>query len=148
VERYRLEFTKQSAAYKRPPADAQIVERPHVMRLEEECHNFLYEAKNFIRDLLKAFNLLYGTKFVEASEYLWVKNGKGKQSLIDFAELTFGADDPKTKFRRGFFPTVKRVVTYRNAVEHEGGRSGTLRIMNFELQPDGKISEPGWWIET
>jgi hypothetical protein len=135
------------AAYKRPPADAQVVEIPHVLRLEEECHNFLHGAKNFIRDLLKVFNLLYGTTFVEASEYLWPKKGKGKQSLIGFAELTFGADDPKTKVIRDFSPVVERVVTYRNAVEHEGGWSGTLRIMNFRFQPGGKILEPGWLIE-
>jgi hypothetical protein len=101
LERYRFEFTKQMAAYKRPPADAQVVKIPHVLRLDEECHNFLYEAKNFVRDLLKVFNILYGTTFVEASEYLWPKKGKGKQSLIGFAELTFGADDPKTRPRRG-----------------------------------------------
>jgi hypothetical protein len=148
VERYRPEFTKQSTAYKRPPANAQFVKIPHVMRLEEDCHEFLYVAKNFIRDLLKAFNLLYGTKFVRASEYLWAaKKGKMKQSLIGFAELTFGPDDPKTKILRSFSPTVERVVTYRNAVEHEGGSSGTLRIINFQLQPDRKITEPGWWIE-
>jgi hypothetical protein len=147
VERYKLEFRNQMAAYKRPPAGAQVVAIPQVLRLEEECHSFLYVAKNFIRDLLKVFNLLYGTTFVEASEYLWPKKGKGKQSLIGFAELTFGADDPKTKVIRDFSPVVERVVTYRNAVEHEGGWSGTLRIMNFRFQPGGKILEPGWLIE-
>jgi hypothetical protein len=148
ADRYRLEFSKQMAAYKPPPAGAQIVKMPHVLRLEEECHNFLYEAKNFIRDLLKVVNLLYGTAFVEASEYLWVaKKGKMKQSLIGFAEMTFGAVDPKTKVIRDFSPVVERVVTYRNAVEHEGGYSGTLRIMNFRFQPGGKLLEPGWLIE-
>lgn len=39
------------------------------MRLEEECNDFLYTAKSFIRDVLKAFNLLYGTGFTDASEY-------------------------------------------------------------------------------
>jgi hypothetical protein len=108
---------------------------------------FLYEAKNFVRDLLKVFNLLYGTTFVEASEYLWPKKGKGKRSLMGFAELTFGAADPKTRVIRDFSPVVERVVAYRNAVEHEGGWSGTLRIMNFRFQPGGRILEPGWLIE-
>jgi hypothetical protein len=148
VERYRLDFRKQTASYKRPAAGAQMVEVPHVLRLEEECRNFLYEAKSFVRDVLKVFNLLYGTTFVEASEYLWAaKKGKMKQSLIAFAARTFGADAPKTKFLRELSPPVERVVTYRNAAEHEGGWSGALRIMNFQVQPDGKISEPCWWIE-
>jgi hypothetical protein len=147
VEQYRLEFTKQIGAYTPPPADAQVVEMPHVLRLEEGCHNFLYEAKNFIRDLLKAFNVLYGTKFVQASEYLWPKKGKGNQSLLEFARLTFGPEDARTKLVKDFFPTVERVVGYRNAVEHEGERSGALRIENFRFQPGGKLLEPCWWIE-
>jgi hypothetical protein len=43
--------------------------------------------------------------------------------------------------------TVERVVDYRNAVEHPGGHSGTLKIRNFRLDPNDKFSEPGWWIE-
>jgi hypothetical protein len=58
---------------------------------------------------------------VEASEYLWPKKGKGKRSLMGFAELTFGAADPKTRVIRDFSPVVERVVAYRNPVEHEGG---------------------------
>jgi hypothetical protein len=55
-----------------------MVSVPSVVGLEQESHNFLYEAKSFIRDALKAFNLLYGTGFVEASEYAQPK----KKGLI------------------------------------------------------------------
>ena len=55
----------------------------HIVRLEEECHNFLCEAKNFVRDFLKAFNILYGATFAEASNYFRPATPKnGKQSLI------------------------------------------------------------------
>ena len=60
-----------------------MVEIPHIVRLEEECHNFLYEAKNFVRDFLKAFNILYGATFAEASNYFrpaTPKNGKQRSS--------------------------------------------------------------------
>jgi hypothetical protein len=46
---------------------------------------------------------------------------KGKQSLIDFAEVTFGRDDVKTKYLKDISPLVERVVSFRNAVEHPGG---------------------------
>jgi hypothetical protein len=69
AERYKGEFIKEMDAYKRGPKHPQMVAVPCMTRLEEECHNFLYEAKSFIRDLLKAFNLLNGTAFVEASDY-------------------------------------------------------------------------------
>ena len=61
----------------------------HIVRLEEECHNFLYEAKNFVRDFLKAFNILYGATFAEASNYFRPATPKnGKQSLIWYAETS------------------------------------------------------------
>ena len=43
--------------------------------------------------------------------------------------------------------TVERVVDYRNAVEHPEGHSGTLKIRNSRLDPNGKFSVPAWWIE-
>jgi hypothetical protein len=148
AERYKGEFTKEIDTYKPRPKHPQMVAVPCVTRLEEECHNFLYEAKSFIRDLLKAFNLLNGTAFVEASDYFRPeKPKKGKQSLISFAESTFGPNDPKTERSKQLLSTVERVVNYRNAVEHPEGYSGTLKIRNFSLDPNGKFSEPGWWTE-
>ena len=60
-----------------------MVEIPDIVRLEEEFHNFLHEAKNFVRDFLKAFNILYGATFAEASNYFRPATPKnGKQSLM------------------------------------------------------------------
>jgi len=148
VEHYRTAFSKELEAYKQRPKNTMIVAIPHVIGLEEECHNFLYEAKNFIRDTLRAFNLLYGTGFVEASEFYRAKKPKKEnQSLISFAESKFGPNDAKTELFKQMFPTVERVVNYRNAVEHPEGFVGSLKIRNFRLDPNGKFTEPGWWLE-
>ena len=88
---------------------------------------------------------LYGTEFADASEYCWPK--QGRKPLQEFAESRFGTDDAKTKFLQDLRPLVERVVSFRNAVEQPGGRSGTLQIRNFRLKPNGKISELGWCIE-
>jgi hypothetical protein len=94
AERYKSEFVREMDACKRRPPHPQMVTVPSITRLEEECRNFLYEAKNFIRDTLKAFNLLYGTGFVEASDYYRPENPKkGRQSLISYAESKFGPND-------------------------------------------------------
>jgi hypothetical protein len=144
-ERYSLEFNRQVASYKPPAAQSMVVNVPSVPRLEEECHNFLYEAKNFVRDLLKAVNLLYGTQFTEASEYYPAKGKRKSKSLVEFAEVTFGSNDPKTAFLRNASPGVEYLVSLRNAVEHPDGHSGILKIRNFQLERDGKVSEPCWW---
>src|SRR3981189_117909 len=58
-ERFKKEFAAAGDKYKPPAAANAPVEVPQIARLDEECHNFLYEAKNFIRDLLQAVNHLY-----------------------------------------------------------------------------------------
>jgi hypothetical protein len=122
------------------------VEVPQIARLEEECHNFLYEAKNFIRDLLQVVNHLYGTNFAEASEF-FQGGKKGKQSLVEFADKTFGADDVKTKVLKEAVPWIEESVSMRNAVEHPDGYNGKLVIANFTLDADRKMVEPTWHRE-
>ena len=79
-ERFKQEFVAAIDSYK-PSASANAgVEVPQIARLEPECHNFLYEAKNFIRDLLQVVNHLYGTTFEEASEFSRAAKKKGSQS--------------------------------------------------------------------
>jgi hypothetical protein len=97
-ERFKQEFAAAIGKYKPPAAANAGVEVPQIARLELECHDFLYEAKNFIRDLLQVVNHLYGTRFKKASEFSPAK--KGRQSLVEFAEKTFGPDDGETKCSR------------------------------------------------
>jgi hypothetical protein len=64
-ERLKSERTKARASYKPPGRNEPAAHVPQIPKIEEECHNFLYEAKNFLRDLVTVFNLLYGTNFTE-----------------------------------------------------------------------------------
>jgi len=143
-ERFHEEFKAAIESYKPAPA-GRAVAVPQIARLEEECHNFLYEAKNYIRDLLQVINLIHGTDFKEASEFTRAK--KGGLSLIDFAKKTFGEQDAKTRFLEEASAFVEHMVSFRNAVEHPDGYNGHLRIENFTRDPDGKLAEPSWYQE-
>jgi hypothetical protein len=47
AQRFQAEFVNEMETYRRQPKqNPMMIEIPHIMRLEEECHNFLYEAKN------------------------------------------------------------------------------------------------------
>jgi hypothetical protein len=143
-ERFKNEFAAAVEKYQ-PAAVNAPVEVPQIARLEDECHNFLYEGKNFIRDLLQVVNHLYGTTFEEASEFSRAK--KGSQSLVDFVEKTFGADDGKTKMLKEAVPSIEELISMRNAVEHPDGFSGKLVVANFTLCADRKVDEPTWHRE-
>ena len=45
-ERFRSEFKSAVESYKPPSSGSQFVQLPQIPRLDEECHNFLYEMKN------------------------------------------------------------------------------------------------------
>lgn len=141
-ERFREEFNAAVETYEPPSRTSQTINVPYISRLEEECHNFLYEIKNYIRDLLRVWNLLYGTNFSNASEFFRAK--KKGQSLIEFSVEQFGVHDPKTKFLQEGVNGVEYYISLRNAVEHPGGYSGELCIRNFSLGSDGRIDEPTW----
>lgn len=140
--RYDREFNGALQVYRPSNREALAVEIPHIPRLTEECHNFLYETKHYIRDLLEVWNLLYGTCFSSAREFLPTK--RKSQSVIDFAVKEFGAEDAKTLFLRQSVECVDSLISLRNAVEHPSGYGGELYIENFALQPDGKLREPTW----
>jgi len=139
-ERFREEFNGAISTYSSPTHP--VTQIPQVSRLEAECHNFLYEAKNYIRDTLLVVNALYGTGFKEASEFSRTK--KPRLSLVDWAGKTIGANEARTKLFREAVPCVELIINARNAVEHPGGYSGTLHIENFNLEPDGRLAEPMW----
>ena len=87
---------------------------------------------------MQVVNHLYGTTFGEASEFSRAK--KGSQSLLEFAEKTFGADDGKTKMLKEAVPSIEELIAMRNAVEHPEGLSGKLVIANFAdcIHPGGQ----------
>jgi hypothetical protein len=145
-ERFKQELTASVNKYEPPAAVNASVLVPQIARLEEECHEFLYGAKNFVRGVLQVVNHLYGTDFKEASDFSPAKK-KGSQSLVEFAEKTFGADDGKTKFLKDAVPAIEELISMRNAVEHLGGHSGKLIIENITLAADKTMQEPTWHRE-
>jgi hypothetical protein len=131
-----------AASYKPPGKGTVSVTLPQVMQLDEECRNFLYEAKNFLRDLLQVFNLLFGTSFVEASE--WTMAKKPRPSVIAHAEANFQAQPDHIRYLQQLPRCIEGFVKMRNAVEHPGGHNGNLVIRNFRFEPDGRLAAPDW----
>jgi hypothetical protein len=142
-ERLKGDANRKRAGYKPPGRGAVSVELPQILQLEEECHNFLYEAKNFLRDLVRVFSLLYGTKFEDASEWIPPTKGGG-DSVMAFAAKTFGEDHVNTTYFRQLPTCIAPFIYMRNAVEHPKGYSGELKITNFAFGADGKLTDPVW----
>jgi hypothetical protein len=142
AEKLLTETEKLAASYKTPGKGAASVELPQVMQLEEECRNYLYESKNFLRDLLKVFNLLFGTSFEEGSE--WTMAKKPRPSVIEYAQANFQKQPDHIRYLQQLPRCVETFVKMRNAVEHPGGHSGDLVIRNFRFEPDGALAAPDW----
>jgi hypothetical protein len=127
-----------------PEQDPRIRYIPQVADLNGETESFLYESKNFLRDILAALRVFFGKEFTEAS-VLYDARGKGKSELVKWSEAQFGADDHFTVMLCTEGDWVGELIRKRNAVEHPGGFSGTLHIENIASLPDGKLIEPLWY---
>jgi hypothetical protein len=127
-----------------PPQNRQVATIPSVVGLQHVAETFLYEAKNFIRDLTAVINAAYGTDFDQASEFC---KAKGGSKIQRWAVGHFGREDRLTRFLGLHEAWLCEVVRMRNAVEHPKGRSGVLHVTNYEMVPDVGILRPTWHRE-
>ena len=127
-----------------PAKKERTITLPHIIGLEGDAENFLYEAKLFLRDLTGLINAVFGTKFGQASDYYSAKS-KRNGKIAAWAEESFGADDRLTRHLTLHQDWIGEVVRMRNAVEHPGGKSGVLHVKNFEMMSDGTIRLPVWF---
>jgi hypothetical protein len=141
-EKLREDTEKLAASYEPPGRGATSVELPQVMQLEEECRNYLYEVTNFLRDLLQVFNLLFGTRFEEASE--WTIPRKPRPSVVGYAEATFQKQPDHIRYLQQLPACIEPFIRMRNAVAHPGGLNGNLVVQNFHFKPDGTLAPPDW----
>lgn len=128
----------------RPSKNPQAVTIPHIVGLQHDAESFLYEAKNFIRDITAIINGAFATAFDQASQFCNLRN-TGDAEVTRWAEQQFGPDNPLTKFFRLHQRWIGEVVQMRNAVEHPQGHSGVLHIRNYELMSDSSIRRPVWY---
>jgi len=131
------EVTRQAQKY----ADGQnSKELPHVIGLEGKVENFLYEAKNFLRDLTAAINVPFGTNFKDASDFVI----GGKHRILSWAIERFGQDHALTGLFGYHQGWITEVIRRRNAREHPKGKSGVVHIENFNTRNDGQLRAPVW----
>jgi hypothetical protein len=124
---------------------AGVVGREFVLLGPGTANTFLYEAKNFIRDLTGIINAAYRTKFDKASEFC---KAKGGSKIQRWAADRFGAEDRLTKFLELHETWLWELVQKRNAVEHPKGHSGVLHVINYEMEPGVGIWRPTWYRAT
>ena len=106
---------------------------PQVMKLQEDCETYLYNAKSALRDIAGIFDPLFGEKFTEARF----------DKIHKWAEEKFGENDKLTTLiKQDHDLWVKRIVSMRNAVEHPGGNAGYLYIHNIEIAYDTETKRP------
>jgi hypothetical protein len=83
----------------RPQKDKRVREVPHVIGLQGIAEGFLYEAKNYLRDLLNLFRIVYGCELTDGSAFTNLK-GDGDSELVNWAVAAFGPDHDLTKLLR------------------------------------------------
>lgn len=117
---------------------------PHAIDLDMEAENFLLVAKHYLRDLVKALNLLLDAKLPVDSSVFWDKKGAGQSEVVKWATKTYGEQHHVTKMFAEEDVWVSELVKKRNAVEHPGGYSGNLLVQNYRYEKDVGVHAPLW----
>lgn len=116
---------------------------PHVVSLQDDVESFLFASKTYLREVARLLNLLFEAGLPCDSSIFWDPKGQ-KSKVVEWAEDTFGSDHETTNMLASEADWISELARKRNAVEHPGGWSGTLRVKNFERLPGGGIRPPVW----
>jgi hypothetical protein len=144
-QRLRKDWESSVANFKPPGRGDPAIEVPQIARLREDCEEFLYSAKNFLRELVTVYSALHGCAFKGASE--WTPVGKRSDSVLTHAQAKSGADHVNAKYFSQLPRCVATFVEMRNAVEHPGQRSGTLITDNIKWKGGTELKPPTWHRE-
>lgn len=115
---------------------------PYVTELEGLAEQFLYDAKNYLRDLLGIFRIAYGRSLKDASDFADLK-GKGESVVVQWATDTFGPEDGLVRMLKTEQDWTTELIRKRNAVEHPDGKSGKLYVHNIRVHK-GVLMPPCW----
>jgi nitrate reductase NapAB chaperone NapD len=127
-------------------AQGNIIVVPVVVGLDGEAEAFLYQTKNYIRDLLNVFRIFFGYENINAAA-LYDATGKSDSAVVRWASKEFGEDDELTRLLRTEQAWIEQCIRMRNAVEHPDGYSGRLIIQNIMPRTGGGFHYPTWNLE-
>ena len=139
----RIDVEQRRCMEEYEPSDDRGVQIPYIDDLDRDVDNFLYEAKNFLRDLV---NLVVVTCHPDANikdaRAFFEPKDRDHGEFVKWAEVKFGTDDKFTKMLHADQNWIMELAFKRNAVEHPGGKSGTLTVHNVEVNQDGQLVAP------
>ena len=113
---------------------------PHIDNLAMMTENFLYQTKKYLRDLACFFKRFYA----ELNQKELLFNPYSKDNLFDFLLKQDATFQKMFEFDKKW---IGELISKRNAVEHPGEISGTLKINNFEVRGE-TITAPLWCREN
>lgn len=124
--------------------DPRVRQVPFVPQLEQLAENFLYESKNFLRDLAFIIGKFHNEKFNEASNFCNLKDPT-KLSLVQaWFKSKYGDKEWIVAVLQADKSWLYEIMSKRNASEHPGGYSGVLKIINVALDANQEVIAPAW----
>ena len=103
-------------------AEGRVVSLPSVPNIKMLVGQFLHSAKLSLRDTGRLFDAFHGQAFDHRFD-------KARR----WAESEFGTDSLLVQVLDGYARWIKRVITWRNAVEHPRDARGRLHVDDFRL---------------
>ena len=133
------EFNKEIEKIKPFDPLARMYHNPYMEHLKPLSENFLRQTKKYLVILGKFLELFY-PDLDTSKKTFWAM---GKNNIFDNF-LYLKRPDLKNVFE-GDSIWLNELISKRNSVEHPGGYSGNLQIVNFQTMQMQKIFPPVWY---
>ena len=115
---------------------------PYIIDLKNQTEIFLYTTKNFLRDISNMCISPIYPKYIntEGGSFSNLKTGKSNLSL--WAEKKWGENSREYLVSLQITNFYSDLIAKRNAMEHPGGRAGTLYINQPNLKINDQTGNP------
>lgn len=110
---------------------------PYVIDLKNQTEIFLYTTKNFLRDISNMCISPVFPKYTNTEGGSFSNLKTGKSNLTEWVEKKWGVQSREYLVSQQITNYYSELIAKRNAMEHPGGRAGTLYIN----QPNLKLNE-------
>lgn len=132
VDAFKKAQDDEVSAFSTRPQTQGALALPSIGDVEMRCKTFFQKADHVSRSLLSIIKLFYKKK----------QGIGGIDELARFAIVSYGKEDPFTKYLDNVAPTLKYIRLTRNCLEHPNPPAKQAIIHDFTLLADGNIAPP------
>jgi hypothetical protein len=115
---------------------------PHLIGLNEDAEAYLNTGKQYLRDLTLLVNALFDASLAREASVFWDAKSAIEPPAAAWGRQAYGAEFGDWIADQASW--IGELCKKRNAIEHPGGKSGSVTFANFQRLQGNVFLPPSW----